>query len=176
MKSEVKKRLIRLLYRKMLGKFLRYFYDTPYIIGDKNRLQIGERTAVSNTIFNLASGRIKLGNRTIIGQNVMLLTGRHEFRNGKRISLDPEFDDGSWGGNAEVPTHGFDIEIGDGVFIASGSIIIGPCKIGSHSIVAAGAVVTKSFPDYSFLAGVPARRIRDIRKSQLISPITYEIQ
>ena len=31
------------------------------------------------------------------------------------------------------------------------------------SIVAAGAVVTKDFPDHSVIAGIPARRIGDTR-------------
>jgi acetyltransferase-like isoleucine patch superfamily enzyme len=33
-------------------------------------------------------------------------------------------------------------------------------SIGSHSIVAAGAVVTKTFPEWSVIGGVPARLIK----------------
>ncbi len=132
-------------------------------MGPTERLKIGERSALANTLFNVTSGNITVGDRTIFGQGVMVITGRHEFRNGKRISLDPREDDGSWGGNSEVPREGFDISIGDGVFIASGAIILGKCHIGNNCIVAAGAIVTKSFPDYSIIAGVPARLIGDTR-------------
>jgi acetyltransferase-like isoleucine patch superfamily enzyme len=143
--------------------FLKYFYDTYFVMGSPERLKIGERSALANTLFNVSSGNITVGNRSIFGQGVMVITGRHEFRNGMRISLDPEEDDGSWGGNSEVPKEGFDIFIGDGVFVASGAIILGKCHIGNNCIVAAGAVVTKSFPDYSIIAGIPAKLIGDTR-------------
>jgi len=153
----------RSMARRLMKPFLRYFYDTHYVIGPQNRLVVGERSALANTLFNVASGDITVGNRSIFGQGVMVITGRHNFRNGMRVSLDPLEDDGSWGGNSEVPTSGFDIEIGSGVFVASGAIILGKCKIGSNCIVAAGAVVTKDFPDFSVIAGVPAIRIGDTR-------------
>ena len=152
MKLEIKRKI----YRFFVFKFLKYYYDCYYVIGEKKRLHIGTRSAVANTLFNVASGTITIGNRTIMGQNVMIITGRHQFENGKRISLNPMFDDGSWGGNEEVPKFGFDIKIGDGVFIGSGAIILGPCEIGDHSIIAAGSVVNKDFPHHSFIAGVPA--------------------
>ena len=153
----------RSLARKMIRPFLKYFYDTHFVMGSTERLKIGERSALANTLFNVTSGNITVGDRSIFGQGVMVITGRHEFRNGKRISLDPREDDGSWGGNSEVPREGFDISIGDGVFIASGAIVLGKCHIGNNCIVAAGAIVTKSFPDYSIIAGVPARLIGDTR-------------
>jgi acetyltransferase-like isoleucine patch superfamily enzyme len=143
--------------------FLRYFYDTHFVMGSPDRLKIGERSAVANTLFNVSSGSITVGNRTIFGQGVMVITGTHEFRNGMRISLDPKEDDGSWGGNSEVPKEGFDVSIGSGVFVASGVIILGKCHIGDNCIVVAGAVVTKSFPDHSIIAGIPARLIGDTR-------------
>ena len=152
--------------RKIIRPWLKYFYDTAYTMGgSSNRLSIGERTAVANTLFNVSSGTLSFGDRTIFGQGVMVTTGRHEFRSGKRVSLIPDLDDGSWGGGPnEVPSEGFDIAIGSGVFVASGSIILGGVTIGDHCIVAAGAVVTKSFPDYSFIAGIPATRIKDTRE------------
>lgn len=160
---QLKTNLIRTSMRKLMKPFLRYFYDTCYLMGSPDRLRVGERSALANTLFNLSSGYVTVGNRTIFGQGVMVITGRHEFRNGKRISLDPLDDDGSWGGNAEVPKEGFDVSIGNGVFIASGAVILGPCVIGDNCIVAAGAVVTKSFADYSVIGGVPARVIGDTR-------------
>jgi maltose O-acetyltransferase len=129
-------------------------------MGDKNRLKIGERSALANTLFNLASGSIMIGDRVIFSPNVMVLTGRHDFINGMRVSVNPEFDDGSWGGSHhEVPSTGFDITIHDGTWIGAGAIILGPVEIGSHSIVSAGSVVTKSFPSHSIVAGIPAKVI-----------------
>jgi len=156
----------RNLARRLMKSFLRYFYDTYYVIGPKNRLFVGERSALANTLFNTVSGNITIGNRSIFGQGVMVITGRHDFRNGMRVSLDPLEDDGSWGGNSEVPTSGFDIVIGSGVFVASGAIILGKCQIGNNCIIAAGAVVTKTFSDFSVIAGIPATKIGDTRDKQ----------
>ena len=153
----------RNLARRLMKPFLRYFYDTHYVIGPKQRLFVGERSALANTLFNTVSGSITVGNRSIFGQGVMVLTGRHDFRNGMRVSLDQRQDDGSWGGNSEVPKSGFDIVIGSGVFVASGAIILGKCRIGNNCIVAAGAVVTKDFSDFSIIAGIPATKIGDTR-------------
>lgn len=51
------------------------------------------------------------------------------------------------------------IEIGNDVFIGLNSTILPGVRIGSRVIVAAGAVVTKSVPCNSVVAGVPARII-----------------
>lgn len=130
-------------------------------MGSPHRLRVGERSALANTLFNVASGSITIGSRSIFGQGVIVTTGRHEFENGMRVSLNPGRDDGSWGGgNFEVPSEGFDISIGTGVFVASGAIILGGVSIGDHCIVAAGSVVNTSFPSHSFIAGVPAKRVK----------------
>lgn len=48
--------------------------------------------------------------------------------------------------------------IGDWVHVGAGAIILMGCTIGSHSVVAAGAVVKQGTvaPDWSVLRGVPA--------------------
>lgn len=151
---------LRPFARRILTPILRYALDTPVIMGEHARVSVGERSALANTILNVASGDIKIGSRVIFSPNVMVLTGRHDFVNGKRVSVNPEYDDGSWGGSElEVPSEGFDISIGDGVWVGAGAIILGAVSIGSNSIVTAGAVVTKSFPEHSIIAGIPAKAI-----------------
>ena len=49
--------------------------------------------------------------------------------------------------------------IGRNVMIYAGAVIMGGVTIGNHCIVAANAVVNRSFPPYSVIAGVPARKI-----------------
>jgi len=51
------------------------------------------------------------------------------------------------------------IVIGDNCFIGASAIIMPGVSIGPNSVVGAGAVVTRSVPANSVVAGVPARRI-----------------
>ena len=129
---------------------------TPFIHGPSSRLKVSSGCSLVNTIFNTSSGAIRIGANTIFGHNCMVLTGRHNFVNGCRASLlGLSYED-------ESPSVGQDISIGDGCWIASGSIILGGVSVGNNSIVCAGAVVTRSFPDNVMLAGVPARIIRNV--------------
>jgi acetyltransferase-like isoleucine patch superfamily enzyme len=128
-------------------------------MGD-GRLSLGKKVATANTLFNLSSGDISIGNYTIFGQNVIVNTGIHRFRKGKRAGLEAVISGPTWGGGIdEVPSNGYDVLIGEGCWICSGAIIIGPVRIGDHSIIGAGAVVTEDVPSGWFVAGVPAKRI-----------------
>lgn len=49
--------------------------------------------------------------------------------------------------------------VGDNVFIASGARVIGAITIGDGCVIAANAVVNKSAPADSLLAGVPAKAV-----------------
>ena len=50
--------------------------------------------------------------------------------------------------------------IGDHVWIGANCIILGGVVIGSHSVIAAGAVVTKNVDSYTIVGGVPAVLIK----------------
>jgi acetyltransferase-like isoleucine patch superfamily enzyme len=141
-----------------------FFYNTHYVEGSAGKLEIGKRVGLANTLCNLSSGNITIGNYCAFGQNVMLITGVHLFKNGKRASLVNGSSEGWGGGEEEVPSSGRDIDIGEGCFIGSGSIISGPVKVGKHSIICAGAVVTKDVESHQIVAGVPAKPIGDTRE------------
>ncbi len=123
-----------------------------YVHGCKSRVKLGDNCSTMNTIFNVISGNIVIGNNTLFGHNCMVLTGIHEFYNGRRASLNDSLVE-------ETPDSGRDIIIGEGCFIGSGAIIQGKVNIGDNVIIAAGAVVTKDVPDNCFAAGVPAKII-----------------
>ena len=52
--------------------------------------------------------------------------------------------------------------IDDDVWIGANAVILSGVTISTHSVVAAGAVVTKDVPPHSLVAGVPANIIKKI--------------
>jgi len=65
-----------------------------------------------------------------------------------------------WIGDGE-PQPDTPLEIGADVWIGARVIIVPGCtRIGAHSIIGAGAVVTKDVPDYAIVGGNPAKVIR----------------
>lgn len=61
------------------------------------------------------------------------------------------------GGNSRFP--GVPV-IGNNVYIAKGSIVMGGITIGNNVTIGANAVVTKSVSDNAIVAGVPAKILR----------------
>lgn len=61
------------------------------------------------------------------------------------------------GGNSRFP--GVPV-IGNNVYIAKGSIVMGGITIGNNVTIGANAVVTKPVPDNAIVAGVPAKILR----------------
>ena len=61
------------------------------------------------------------------------------------------------------------ILIEDDAFIGARSIILKGVTIGKGSIIGAGAVVTRNVPEYSIVAGNPAKVIGDVRNEKYIT-------
>jgi acetyltransferase-like isoleucine patch superfamily enzyme len=62
------------------------------------------------------------------------------------------------------------ITVEDECWIGANAVITAGVTLGKHSVIAAGAVVTKSIPPYSVAVGNPARVIKqyDFEKKQWI--------
>lgn len=88
-----------------------------------------------------------IGDHVIMGPDVRIFTGNHRHE-----SLDIPIQ--KQGGIV----HG--VTIGNDVWIGAGVIITPRRKIGNHTILAAGSVITKDVPDYAIVGGNPARIIR----------------
>ena len=60
-----------------------------------------------------------------------------------------------------------------GSLIGIGAVILDGVRVGSGSIVGAGAVVTKDIPPRSLVAGVPAKKLRDVSETEATELIEH---
>jgi len=119
--------------------------NTYRVYGDPSRLTIAEGVSTMNTLFNTISGTIEVGPYVSFGHNVSVLTGSHDYQMlGAERAI-------------SVPGTGHDITIDGGAWIASNAMVLGPCRIGAHAVIAAGALVRNDVPEYAIVAGVPAK-------------------
>ena len=116
----------------------------------KNEMIIGEGTWIGPQCFFHSAGGIKIGKNIGIGPGVNILTSYHKDTNIKKPILHEEL---------ELKP----VIIEDDSDLGVNSVIMPGVTIKRGTQVGAGAVVTKDFPEYSVIAGVPAKLIR-IRK------------
>lgn len=93
------------------------------------------------------NGQIVIGNNVMIGQNAVLRASDHEHDG---IDI-PIINQGHTGGK---------IIVEDDVWIGANVVVTRNTRIGAHSIVAAGSVVTRDVEPYSIIGGIPAMLIR----------------
>ena len=55
------------------------------------------------------------------------------------------------------------VSIGDDTWIGTNVVIAGTVEIGKHCVIGANSVVTHDIPDYSVVAGCPAKVIKQIK-------------
>ena len=95
-------------------------------------------------------GRVFIGDYVEIGPNCMIISGNHDVYNQRDVIRKETI-------------------IGDHCWLASSSIVLAGVVLGPRTIVGAGSVVTKSFPEgYCILAGNPAKVVKYLDKEQFI--------
>lgn len=115
-------------------------------------VKVGSRTSFFSDC--LISGEVKIGDDCLFANNVTVLSGTHQIRGGGTIREN----DAAWERSTDY--HPFDpISIGEDSWLGANSVILPGVSLGKGTVVGANAVVTKSFPDYAILGGVPARVI-----------------
>ncbi len=106
---------------------------------------IGEYTRIG--LRNTIIGPVQIGNNVILAQNVVLSGLNHNYEDVSQpihlqgVNVDP-------------------IIVEEGAWIGANSVITAGVKIGRHSIIGGGSVVTRNVPPFSVVAGNPARIIK----------------
>ena len=113
-------------------------------VGD---VTIGDYTRIG--IHNTIIGPVCIGNHVNLAQGITVTALNHNFEDASK-RIDEQ-------GISTKP-----VVIGDDVWIGANAVILPGVTIGSHCVVAAGAVVTKDVPDNCVVGGVPAKVIKNI--------------
>jgi carbonic anhydrase/acetyltransferase-like protein (isoleucine patch superfamily) len=154
-----------MIIKEVRGKFPQipedcYVAENATIVGD---VHIGKQCSVwFNAVIRGDVNTITIGNKVNIqdGAVIHCTYEKHATVIGNNVSI---------GHNAIV--HGCVVE--DNVLIGMGAIVMDNCVIESNSIIAAGAVITQNtrVESGSIYAGVPAKKVKDIDKSNFRTEI-----
>ncbi|MFF1821747.1 acyltransferase [Kribbella sp. NPDC058245] len=118
-----------------------YIAAHAYVTG---HISLGADTTMNP--FTTVRGKVTIGDGVRIGAHTSILAFNHGTAPGEPIFRQPHTSLG--------------ITIADDVWIGSGVTILDGVTIGPHTIIGAGAIVTKDVPENSIAAGNPARVLR----------------
>ncbi len=97
-----------------------------------------------------AIGKIYIGDYTQIAPNVGIISANHDLHDNRKHIVK-------------------NVHIGKYCWIGMGSVILPGVILGDYTIVAAGAIVSKSFPNgFCVIGGNPAKLIKELDKSKCI--------
>lgn len=113
--------------------------------GDGSKISLGNNSQLGQN--SRLQGEIFIGDDCVMGPDVVIMATSHKYN---RVDIPIRLQGGD-----ETP-----VKIGNDVWIGTRVIILPGVTIGDHSIVGAGAVVTKSFPPYSIIGGIPGKLIK----------------
>ena len=113
---------------------------------EQNLINIGSRTFIGRCCEINCSSTVSIGNDCLIASNTSIVDVAHEILPAGQLLNSTCFDR--------------PIIIEDDVWIGTHCVILNGVTIGKGSVIAAGAVVTKSVPSYEIWGGVPARFIK----------------
>lgn len=124
----------------------------PYVVaGSKNILMEEPSSMGPGATIYTTEAKLIIKKHFIAGPNLTIITGDHKYQ--------PE----RWLDSITVaekdPENDKDVVIEEDVWCGANVTILKGVVIGRSSIIAAGAVVTKSVPPYSIVAGIPAKVI-----------------
>lgn len=117
----------------------------PFYMDFGKNIHFGEDVFVNASVHMQDQGGIYIGDRALIGHQVVFATLDHDLIPTKRNDLHP------------AP-----IVLENDVWIGSNAVILKGITIGEGSVVAAGSVVTKDVPANVIVGGNPARVIKEI--------------
>jgi len=127
------------------------FYNTYVYIEartEQSQISFGKNTYINNSFSLVSEKKITIGDDVLIGYNCNISDSNfHDLNKNNRTNTDPN------------PKQ---VIIENNVFIGNNVTVLKGVTIGENSIVATGAIVTKSFPKDVIIGGCPAKIIGEV--------------
>lgn len=142
---ELRNQIIRLLFG-FCGENVRV--NQPIWVDYGCNIHLGTNSLINMNCTLSDTGRITIGDNTLIGPDVKIYTAVHPVSAEERIFTDKT-------GHTAIRTKTAPVLIGNNVWIGGGVIILPGITIGDNTVIGAGSVVTKSIPANAVACGNP---------------------
>lgn len=162
--------LLAPLYKKSMRKCGKNVFLRPMSSDIKglNNLSIGNNTSIpSRSVIYCTKAPVIIGNNVIFGPRPTIISGDHRIDIIGKYIIEVTDEE-------KLPENDKSIVIEDDVWAGANVTILKGVTIGRGSVIAAGAVVTKSCPPYSIIGGIPAKFLKrrfdedEVRKHESI--------
>jgi acetyltransferase-like isoleucine patch superfamily enzyme len=142
----------------LFGSKLYWPHEKNCTIANPQKIFVGINSGIGRSgCYFQGAGGMYIGDYVRIANNVGIITSNHDL-------IDHNI------------SHYNKVIIGDYSWIGMNSVILPGVELGTRTIVAAGSVVTKSFPEgFCVIGGNPAKKIKDIDKESFI-PWKYDFE
>ena len=154
------KRVIhRLLLNNIIKKFRscgkKVYIDERFTILGAANISMGDSVYIGpNATLYAMGASITVKGHFMSGPGLTIITGDH------RIDIKDKFMD-EVTVDEKLPENDQEVIINEDVWCGANVTILKGVHIGRGSVIAAGAVLTKSVGEYEIWAGVPAKKIKD---------------
>lgn len=138
---------LQAVVKELLGKCENAWINPPFYCDYGFNIEVGRNLFINYNCTILDVAKVNIGDNVLIAPNVSIYTAGHPLHADTRKT---------------GYEYGIPVTIGDNVWIGGNSIIMPGVTVGCNSVIGAGSVVTKDVPDWTIVAGNPARVIRKI--------------
>jgi len=122
------------------------------VVGVENiYVGMGTNPGINPGCYIQGTGKLFFGNYCIFGPNSGIMSGNHDVYDTRKSFTDKV------------------TKLGDYCWVGMNSVILPGVELGDFTVVAAGAVVTKSFSEgYCVVGGNPAKKIKDLEPDKCV--------
>jgi maltose O-acetyltransferase len=132
--------------------------EPPFFCDYGAHVHIGANTFLNVNCVLLDAAEVRIGENTLLGPAVQLLTASHPLRAADRVIAGTTPDSG----HAPYRTRAAPIRIGDNCWIGAGTLVMPGVTIGDDVTIGAGSLVTRDIPSGVLALGQPCRVQREL--------------